>query len=169
MKTGLIILSMLLLLAGCGEEEDLGISAQSVEARVISVIDGDTIKVLFQDEEYSVRYIGINTPEMAYGERTGEECAQQATDANYQLVNGQTVRLERDVSDYDGFGRLLRYVYIGDLMINQMLVQAGWAEVVSYPPDTREFERFREIEQDAAAVFVGCHAFDIFDDDTYER
>jgi micrococcal nuclease len=169
MKTGLIVLSMLLLLAGCGEEEDLGISAQSVEARVISITDGDTIKVLFRDEEYDVRYIGINTPEIPHGDSPGEECGMQATDANRALVAGQTVRLERDVSDKDGFGRFLRYVYIGDLMVNEMLVRAGWAEVVSYPPDTREFENFKELEQEAAAVNVGCHAFEIFDDGTYER
>lgn len=170
MKTSLVLLCMLVLLAGCeGEEKPSKITDQNVEATVVEVIDGDTIKVEFQGEEYSVRYIGINTPEIAHGNQPGEECGLQATDANARFVAGQTVRLERDVSDTDVFGRLLRYVYIGDLMINKMLLQSGWAEVVSYPPDTREYETFRQMEENAAAVNVGCHAFDIFKDGSFER
>lgn len=170
MKTGLIVLILLLVLVGCEEEDPvLTITDTGVEVTVVEVIDGDTIKVEFEGEVYSVRYIGINTPEIAHGDQPGEECGAQASDANARLVQDQKVFLERDVSDTDVFGRLLRYVWIGDLMINQMLVQSGWAEVVSYPPDTREYDKFKQMEEDAAAVNVGCHAFTIFQDGSYER
>jgi len=139
-------------------------------AQVIAITDGDTIKVNIGGVEYNVRYIGVNTPEIAHStNETGEPCGQEATEANRRLVEGQTARLVRDVSETDRYGRLLRYVYVGDTFVNAELVRQGWAEVVSYPPDTREFANFRALEQAAAQANLGCHPTGIFDDGSYER
>src|SRR5690606_4359159 len=62
-------------------------------ATVINVVDGDTIDVLIDGEEYRVRYIGVDTPEV-YG---GVDCfGPEASQANKDLVDGQTVELEKD-------------------------------------------------------------------------
>ncbi|NIM05287.1 MAG: hypothetical protein GTN65_06650, partial [Armatimonadetes bacterium] len=61
----------------------------------------------------------------------------EAWQANRELVEGKEVRLERDVSETDRYGRLLRYVYVDDVLVNAELVKKGLAEVRSYPPDTR--------------------------------
>ena len=81
-------------------------------ALVTNVVDGDTIDVSINGTEFRVRYIGMDTPEI------GEPCYQQATAYNSQLVLGKTVILERDVSETDRFGRLLRYVYVDDTFVN---------------------------------------------------
>jgi endonuclease YncB( thermonuclease family) len=107
--------------------------------------------------------VGVNTPER------DEPCSAEATAANAALVQGQSVRLVRDVSETDRYGRLLRYVYVGDRLVNAELVAQGYAEVVSYPPDTALFDYFRDLEVQAASAGLGCHPTGIFNDGTYER
>ncbi len=99
---------------------------------VVSVTDGDTIKVRLADgREEKVRYIGINTPEM--DQPFGEE----AKSANQALVTGREVRLVRDVRERDRYGRLLRYVYVDGLFVNAELVRIGYAQAVTYPRTSR--------------------------------
>lgn len=131
--------------------------------RVTNIIDGDTIDVIINGEEIRVRYVGVNTPER------DEVCYQEAKDANRALVEGQTVRLVADVSDTDRYGRLLRYVYVGDTFVNQMLVAEGYAEVVLYEPDDGFYEDFLRFESNAARNGLGCHTTGIFDDNSNTR
>ncbi len=79
-------------------------------------------------ERQRVRYIGINTPER------NEPCYEQATQANIDLVLGKTVRLVKDKSDTDRYGRLLRYLFVDDIFVNKVLVEQGHAEAVLYKP-----------------------------------
>lgn len=118
----------------------------TIQAQVTRVIDGDTIKVTVYGKPYTVRYIGIDTPEVYPNEETyGEE----AWDKNRELVEGQTVTLEKDSSETDKYGRLLRYVYVGDLFVNGELVRLGYAEAVSYPPDVKYQDMLDEMEREA--------------------
>lgn len=120
------------------------------ETAVVSrVIDGDTIEVSMNGTFYRVRYIGINTPEL------NEPCGREATLANSALVAGRTVRLVKDVSETDQYGRLLRYVYLGDLFVNAKLVADGWAEAVAYPPDTAFASYFESLEAQAVRQVCG--------------
>ena len=118
------ILALSLTLASCA-----AISAPGTD-RVSRVVDGDTV-VLSTGQR--VRYIGVDTPEMDPVEPFGREAAE----ANRQLVEGKAVRLEKDVSETDRYGRLLRYVWVDDTMVNLELVRRGLAEAKAYPPDTR--------------------------------
>jgi endonuclease YncB( thermonuclease family) len=112
-------------------------------ARVVAVIDGDTIDVDLNGQTVRVRYVGVNTPER------DEVCYRQAVEANRILVSGKTVTLVRDVSETDRFGRLLRYVYADGIFVNRALVEQGYAEVVLYRPDGAHFETFRQLEIEA--------------------
>lgn len=132
-------------------------------AQVRRVIDGDTIDVFLDGEVQRVRYIGMNTPER------DEPCYSEATEANRDLLGGETVLLVKDTSETDRFDRLLRYVYVGDTFVNAELVAQGFAEVALYPPDDGHYEEFRELEIVAAGQGIGCHASGIFDDNTYIR
>ncbi|MBI2847681.1 MAG: thermonuclease family protein [Chloroflexi bacterium] len=114
--------------------------------RVIYVIDGDTIEI---EGGYRVRYIGMDTPER------GEAFYIEATQANRQLVAGERVRLERDVSETDRYGRLLRYVWVDDVMVNAELVKLGLAEARAYPPDTRYQGLLDRLEGEARAAEKG--------------
>jgi endonuclease YncB( thermonuclease family) len=139
-------------------------SAQDVEvAKVLRVVDGDTIDVEINGERQRVRYIGMNTPER------NEPCFDEATQANVELVLGKTVELVKDVSDTDRYDRLLRYVYVGDVFVNEKLVRQGYAEAVLYRPDDRHYDLFSQLEFEAAQAGLGCHKTGIFDDGNAKR
>jgi len=112
--------------------------------KVTRIIDGDTIEL---EGGQRVRYIGIDTPELS---GNNPECyAREAYDKNRELVEGKQVRLEKDVSETDRYGRLLRYVYVDDNFINDLLVRTGYANASSYPPDIKYQDQFREAEKEA--------------------
>ena len=135
--------------------EDIGL--------VTRVIDGDTIDVLLNGVNTRVRYLQMNTTER------GEVCYREATDANSELVLGKTVRLVADQEKVDRYDRLLRFIYVGDVLVNRVLVERGFAEVVLYPPNDAHYEEFKRLEQEAAAAGRGCHPTGIFDDGSYTR
>ncbi len=123
-----------------------GSIAQGTRSTVIRIIDGDTIEI---SDGRKVRYIGVDTPE-THDPRTKLECyGKEATEKNRELVAGQEVILVRDISDTDQFGRLLRYVYKGDVFVNDTLVKEGFARASRYPPDVRFAELFRDSEREA--------------------
>lgn len=124
--------------------------------RVTRVIDGDTIDVRIGTEVYRVRYVGVNTPER------DEPCYDGATAANAALVDDRVVTLVRDVSDTDRYGRLLRYVYVGDVFVNAQLVADGYAEAGYYPPDVAFNAYFEDLEAAARRQQIGCHPTGVF-------
>jgi micrococcal nuclease len=141
----LVICALLLLpICGCTSPPDT--------ALVTQVIDGDTIVI---EGGYKVRYIGIDTPE-TYPEL--EPFGMEALETNQELVEGKIVRLERDVSQTDKYGRLLRYVYVDGIFVNAELVKLGLAEVKAYPPDTRYQEDLEQLEAEAKEAGRGMWA-----------
>ena len=121
-------------------------------AMVIEIIDGDTITI---EGGYRVRYIGIDTPEV---HTELEEYGMEALEANRRLVEGKEVRLERDVSETDKYGRLLRYVYVDDVFVNAELVRQGLAEAKAYPPDIKHQDYLEELEAEAREASRGIWA-----------
>jgi len=128
------------------------------EAQVVEVVDGDTIKVLIDGDQYTVRYILIDTPETKHPQKGLEPFGPEASAANAELVAGQTVRLEKDVNETDQYGRLLRYVYVGDMMVNEELLRRGLAQVATFPSDVKYVDRFLAVEQEARAAGAGFWA-----------
>lgn len=125
-------------------------------AQVVNVIDGDTIEVSVDGQRYTLRYIGIDSPETVHPNEPTEWMGPEAKAANEQLVGGKTVYLEKDVSETDQYGRLLRYVFLADgTFVNAALVRQGYAKAVSYPPDVQYQARLRQAEQEARAANVG--------------
>ena len=167
----LLWLMAILTLSACDAIADFSEAVSAVTnknegevGQVTHVVDGDTIDVRLADGEvYRVRYIGMNTPER------GEPCHREATAANRGLVDGKDVRLARDISDTDRYGRLLRYVYAEGVFVNRALVEAGYAEAVVYQPDEAFYADFRRLEQAAAQAQRGCHPSGIFDDGSAAR
>ncbi len=114
------------------------------EGLVNRVIDGDTIEVTFPNGRVEkVRYIGVNAPEL------DQVFGKEARDYNQTLVGGKKVKLKRDVSDRDRYGRLLRYVYVDSLFINAALVREGYASCATYPPDVSYSTYFLQLEREA--------------------
>jgi len=113
---------------------------------VKEVVDGDTL-ILSSGEK--VRLIGINAPE--YGRYYFNEAKQMLG----ILVMGKRVKLEKDITDRDQYGRLLRYVYVDDLFVNLEMVKRGFANVYTCPPDVKYTEEFLEAERYARLNELG--------------
>lgn len=127
----------------------------SPEARVVRVVDGDTIEVDINGGTYKVRYIGMDTPETVNPSKPVECFGKEASNKNKELVEGMVVRLEKDVSETDRYGRLLRYVWVGDKMVNAELVRLGYAQVATYPPDVKYQDLFLQLQRDAREAGIG--------------
>lgn len=95
----------------------------------VRVIDGDTIEL---SSGALVRYIGIDAPEIEREGKKAECFANEAKKRNETLVLGKAVRLERGSEEADRHGRLLRYVWVGDTLVNQKLVEEGVARAFDF-------------------------------------
>jgi micrococcal nuclease len=156
MKKPLIFMLIILVLAlpGCqvftssidNTQPDPINSGNVIDAQVVRVVDGDTIIVNVEGQEYRVRYIGIDTPETVHPTKPVEPFGKEASEMNKQLVEGKIVRLEKDISETDRYGRLLRYVYVDDIFVNAELVRLGYAQVTTYPPDVKYQDIFLELQ-----------------------
>ncbi len=133
----------------------------STTVQVVRVIDGDTIRVccVFGDR-VTVRYVGIDTPEIHHPMKGVERAGKEAAEANRKLVDEKTVRLEFDVQQLDRYGRTLAYVYLEDgTFVNAWLVKNGYAMVMTVPPNVRHQELFLKLQREAREARRGLWAF----------
>ncbi len=126
------------------------------DATLVRIVDGDTIRVIVGGVEERVRYIGIDTPEInASSPATPEPYAEAATAANERLLAGGRIVLERDVSERDRFGRLLRNVWVERdgawTFVNLALVAEGFAQASTFPPDVAYADLLRTAQRTARA------------------
>lgn len=135
------------------------------KARVVRIVDGDTIVVDRGRGSEKLRYIGMDTPETVDPRRPVEPMGHQAAAANAALVDGRTVWLEKDVSETDRYGRLLRDVWLRDasrpsgwLFVDLELVAEGFAQVSTYPPDVRYVDALLAAQRAARDAGLGLWA-----------
>ncbi|MFH1799417.1 MAG: thermonuclease family protein [Candidatus Omnitrophota bacterium] len=127
---------------------------------VIRASDGDTLKLSNGEK---VRLIGIDTPESSNNaklrrdaKRTGQDSKEiirmgkEAAAFTRKLVQGKNVTLEFDVRKRDKYGRLLAYVYLEDkTFVNAEIMKAGYAQVMTIPPNVKYQEMFLTMEREA--------------------
>lgn len=121
------------------------------------VVDGDTIEL---EDGSKVRYVGVNTPETHHPTK-GVQCyGKEAAAFNQRLVEGKRVRLVKDVSETDHYGRLLRFVYLEDgTFVNRLLVEEGYAEIMTVPPNVSKSKEFLAVQQTARIEKKGLWGF----------
>lgn len=135
-------------------------STQKQIVKVENVIDGDTIVI---EGNKKVRYIGMDTPELHHPKKSVQCFGKEAMEENKRLVEGKKVILQKDVSETDQYGRLLRYVWLSDeaspsakgLFVNEYLVHEGYAHVATFPPDVTYVELFMNAEKEAREQMKG--------------
>lgn len=124
---------------------------------VTRVVDGDTIVI---EGGKKVRYIGIDTPETVDPRKPVQCFGKEASARNKELVLGKRVRLEKDITDADKYGRLLRYVYVDDEFVNLRLVEDGFAFSYTYPPDVKYQKKItkaqRQAREEKRGLWAAC-------------
>ena len=131
---------------------------------VTRIVDGDTLKVFYLGNEESIRLIGIDTPESRVNKKTKKDAERSGQDIETIITmgkratkyveslvkQGDTVTIEFDAQERDKYGRLLCYVYLSNgKMLNEEIVKAGYANVMTIPPNVKYKDRFLEAYQEA--------------------
>jgi micrococcal nuclease len=127
---------------------------------VTRVVDGDTLEI---NKGRKLRIIGIDALEMEkitdirsqISDGKGECFAEEAKNRLKELVENKKVVLEKDVSERDKYDRLLRYVYVGEENISEVLMREGFVRLATYPPDTKYYGILKETEKIARENKVG--------------
>lgn len=135
---------------------------EGMAAAVASVIDGDTIRVIMDEKDVSVRLIGIDAPETQL-KKGGVECfGKESRDTLSSLLPiGTAVRLITDPTQdtYDVYGRLLAYVYADQQHINEQMLHEGAAREYTYRRRAySEQKTFLEAQTDSQKAGVGLWA-----------
>lgn len=130
--------------------------AHSDEISVLRVIDGDTILVAISNREERVRFIGIDTPESVHPDALrNSEAGKLASEYLKSRVGNRKVKLEFDVQERDHYGRLLAYVYLDDKMLNEELLEKGYAVTNTVPPNVKYQKHFSTLQKNAQQNNVG--------------
>ncbi|MEX0916884.1 MAG: thermonuclease family protein, partial [Candidatus Spechtbacterales bacterium] len=111
---------------------------------VTRVIDGDTIEL---SDGRRVRYIGIDAPETGSTEGEGACFADEATKRNTQLVLNKEIQMTEGPDDMDTYGRLLRFVWVGNTLVNQSLIETGHAYAYDFGHPHEYSELFAQRQQ----------------------
>ena len=131
------------------QESSVTTETQQDMALVVKVSDGDTIRVRYMGQEYPVRLIGIETPEINHPFEPVQCFGPEAKAQLEELILNENVRIEKDISEVDDFERLLRYIWVNNVLINEVMVREGFAFSSRYEPDVMYQERL-DIAQDEA-------------------
>lgn len=146
-------------------------SQNQFECNVVRVIDGDTFVCQFSDgKEEHIGLIGVDTPEARINpkaerdaERSGQDIdtiislgkkAENFTKSYLKL--GTSVNLELDIQPRDRYGRLLAYVYLPNgTMLNALLLQEGYAQIMTIPPNVKYQDLFLKLQREAREQGIG--------------
>ncbi len=141
-----LTLTLILVPLACGLASPAA-DADSPPVKVRWVDDGDTIVVAGGEQ---VRYLGINTPEVAHKDKPGEPFGDEAKAFNKKLVQGRWINLELDEQQRDHYGRLLAYVFLADgTFVNGELVRQGYAHLLRKQSKLRYWKRLLALQRQA--------------------
>ncbi|MFD2670803.1 thermonuclease family protein [Marinicrinis sediminis] len=145
---------LLLLLTGC-QQTQTGMDGNT--QLVTRVVDGDTMKVMVDGKEETVRLLLVDTPESVHPNKPVQPFGLEASAYAKDMLEGKEVRLELDVSERDKYGRLLVYMWLDEhRMFNEMLLEQGLARVAYiYPPNVKYVDPFRAIQREAQRKEAG--------------
>lgn len=125
---------------------------------VTSVTDGDTIRVTIDGRSTRVRLIGIDTPEVTDPRKPVQCFGREASRRAHELMDGTQVWLEYDPSQgrHDRYGRTLAYVWQTEaVLVNEKMVNEGFAHEYTYETAYKYRDTFREAEQAARTAERG--------------
>ena len=141
------------------------------KAKVKYAVDGDTIWVDIDGKDEKVRFVGVDTPEVAKDGKPAEFMAEEAKDFTNKTLKNKEIYLEKDISDRDKYDRLLRYIWLEEPAtnpslsdiekntLNGILVKEGFAYANYYKPDIKYQEYLKELEKSAQENKLGIWSY----------
>ena len=143
-------------------------TTDQIPVTLVSITDGDTIRVMYNGVNEPVRYLLIDTPETNHPRLGKQPFGSEAKERNRVLVNSGNLTLEFDVGEKrDKYGRLLAYVYVDGKSVQEALIRDGLARVAYvYPPNTRHLTPYEEAQQVAKSKKLGFWAIEDYATDS---
>lgn len=146
---GIAFIFSLLLLSGQSEEiesvPDFLLDLEQV--RINFIYDGDTVRI---DTGEKIRLLGVDAPEMNWGEGEPDFYAWEAFEYTKEILLGQLVYLEYDEVKEDKYGRTLAYLFLADgSFFNEKLLEEGYARLLLIPPNLKYSDKLKEAEAEA--------------------
>lgn len=121
-----------------------------INTSVTKVIDGDTFHIKYNNQNYKVRMLDIDTPESVKSSVDAQPYAVEASDLTKKILTGEKVKLIFEKDTTDQYDRLLAHVILEDgTYYNAQMVQSGYAISVFYSPNTLLKEYFFELQNKA--------------------
>ena len=125
-------------------------SADLLSYDVIRAIDGDTLLISMYGIDTTVRLIGIDAPESVHpDEEKNTSEGEQASLWMKQYIAGKRVTLEYDQELNDRYGRTLAYVYVDNMLLEDVLLTMGLARALTMEPNIRYQHHFEMLEKEA--------------------
>lgn len=137
---------------------DVSAGKEIETAKVIRVVDGDTIEVSLNSKKETIRLIGIDAPEIVDPRRNIECFGKEASEKAKDILNGKTIKLESDPTqgERDKYQRLLRYVFLHDLNFNKFMIGSGYAHEYTYHSNPYKYQtEFEGAEKQARENKIG--------------
>ena len=148
-----ILLILIFALTGCSTASK---NTGDTNAKVVKVVDGDTLDVELNGKTERVRLLLVDTPETVHPSKPVEPFGPEASKFAKETLSNQRVKVEFDVSERDKYGRLLAYIWIDGKMFNELLLEKGLARVAYvYPPNVKYVDQFRAIQSKAQKAELG--------------
>lgn len=123
---------------------DTGTTAIGVKA-----LDGDSIIVRKAGREVEVRLLSIDAQER------GQPLADAARSETRRAIVGRSLRLVTGPEKHDRYGRLLAFVFVGDTLVNEALVEAGLAVAYFRAPNIAQADVILAAQKRAHAARRG--------------
>ncbi|MBN8209437.1 thermonuclease family protein [Bacillus sp. NTK071] len=157
MRAHLLPLSILfIVLTACSATSSETVQDNTIPATVERVVDGDTLKVQVENREETIRLLLVDTPETKHPTKPVQPFGPEASQFAKDTLEGKEIGIELDVSERDKYGRLLAYVWVGDTMFNEMLLEKGLARVAYiYQPNVKYVDQFQSIQREAQEKAIG--------------
>ncbi|MBO8164197.1 MAG: thermonuclease family protein [Brevibacillus sp.] len=135
-----------------------------ISAKVLEVVDGDTIKVQLNGKEETIRFLLVDTPETKHPKYGEQPFGKEVSNFTKELLDGKTAELEQDVNNGpDKYGRLLYYVYVDGKSVQEQLLEKGLARVAYvYVPNVKYVDKYREIQSKAQKAGVGIWSIESY-------
>lgn len=133
------------------------------KGEIVRVKDGDTYVVSVNEEDITVRLIGVDTPESVapegYYKENSEEGKEVSAIVKEKIKKGDTVFLEYDIERSDKYGRSLAYVYFEDgKMVQEWLLENGYAQTMTIQPNSKYADLFARVQKEAMKAQRGLWA-----------
>lgn len=141
MKKIICFILILLILTSCSNKKLFD---------VVKIFDGDTIVININNKNETVRLLGIDTPESVHpNPKKNTKYGKMASLYTKKLLTGKKVSIELDVQKRDKYKRLLAYVYLNNKMVNETIIENGFAKPLTIAPNVKYTKKFTKLFQKA--------------------